>query len=209
MIHYTTNNQYAFYTLQISLTDNAEPRTIYSDESESFNEMLRNFPRLANLVVKPITPSTEQSDRLEVLNSITAENKEQWNSECILFVQFGVIKEDTPCDFLSEIRLDYEEITQKALLYKLSEEFDTALTAHLDSVANQRRYDNRITCALRAGFAGVFQEEGKAFAEWMDACNIIAYTTLAEVKAKTAPVPESTEAFIAGLPKLVWPPEAI
>ena len=84
-------------------------------------------------------------------------------------------------------------------------EFDTALTDHLDSTAKQKRYDNRITCMVRAGFAGPFQAEGQAFATWCDNCNIMAYQMLAAVQAGTAPMPESPQAFIATLPAMVWP----
>lgn len=83
-------------------------------------------------------------------------------------------------------------------------EFDAALTAHLDSTARARRYDNRITCALRAGYPGPFQAEGQAFALWMDTCNAQAYQTLAAVQAGTAPVPTVAE-FIASLPAMTWP----
>lgn len=83
--------------------------------------------------------------------------------------------------------------------------FDRALTNHLDQTAQSRKYDNRITCALRAGYAGPFQAEGQAFASWMDTCNALAYQILAEVLAGTRPIPESTEAFIALLPEMVWP----
>jgi len=83
--------------------------------------------------------------------------------------------------------------------------FDAALTAHLDNTAKQRRYDNRITCAVRAGYAGPFQAEGAAFALWMDTCNALAYQMLAAVQAGTAPIPESPQAFIDTLPAMVWP----
>ena len=83
--------------------------------------------------------------------------------------------------------------------------FDAALTAHLDNTAKQRRYDNRITCALRAGYAGPFQAEGAAFALWMDRQNAFAYTLLAEVQAGTRPPPTTTSALIELLEPMVWP----
>jgi len=83
--------------------------------------------------------------------------------------------------------------------------FDQALTAHLDATAQSKRYDNRITCAVRAGYAGPFQAEGQAFAAWMDAQNAKAYTLLAEVQAGTRPLPETTQALIDELDPMVWP----
>ena len=83
--------------------------------------------------------------------------------------------------------------------------FDAALTAHLDATAQTKRYDNRITCMVRAGFVGPFQAEGQAFAIWCDNCNILAYQMSAAVQAGTAPMPESPQAFINTLPEMVWP----
>lgn len=84
-------------------------------------------------------------------------------------------------------------------------DFDAALTAHLDATAQSRRYDNRITCMVRAGFPGPYQAEGAAFATWCDTCNSIAYTLMAEVQAGTRPLPETTQALIDELPLMVWP----
>lgn len=79
-----------------------------------------------------------------------------------------------------------------------------AMTALFDKTAQHRRYDDRVTCALRAGYPGPFQAEGQAFAMWMDACNKLGYDTLAAVKAGTIAKP-SVDEFIAALPKLTWP----
>lgn len=83
--------------------------------------------------------------------------------------------------------------------------FDAALVAHLDATARERRYDNRVTCALRAGYPGPFQAEGIAFAAWMDQCNALAYQLLAEVVAGTRPLPSSPQALIDLMPPMVWP----
>jgi hypothetical protein len=80
--------------------------------------------------------------------------------------------------------------------------------AFLDSVAAQRRYDSRFTCALRAGFVGPFKEEGEVFAAWMDSCNMIAYQLMADVKAGRVAVP-SEAAMIAMMPQIQWPPSPI
>ncbi len=83
--------------------------------------------------------------------------------------------------------------------------FDAALVAHLDETARERRYDNRVTCALRAGYPGPFQAEGIAFASWMDQCNALAYNLLAEVVAGTRQMPDSPQALIDLMPAMVWP----
>lgn len=84
-------------------------------------------------------------------------------------------------------------------------DFDKALTAHLDKTAQARRYDNRITCMVRAGFAGPFQAEAVAFAQWADACNAQAYVLLAQLQAGAVALPKTTQEFIDMLPAMVWP----
>lgn len=79
------------------------------------------------------------------------------------------------------------------------------MTALFDTTAQSKRYDNRITCALRAGYVGPFQAEGQAFATWMDTCNSLGYTMLAEVQAGTRPMPSSVAEALALLPEMVWP----
>ncbi len=85
------------------------------------------------------------------------------------------------------------------------DDFTTALTNHLDATAQQRRYDNRITCMVRAGFPGPFQAEAIAFATWADTCNALAYTLLEEVQDGTRQMPETTQALIDVMPAMVWP----
>jgi len=80
-----------------------------------------------------------------------------------------------------------------------------AMEALFDATAQAKHYDNRITCALRAGYPGPFQAEGKAFAEWMDGCNALAYQMLAEVQAGTRQMPATKEEALALLPAMVWP----
>ena len=45
------------------------------------------------------------------------------------------------------------------------EDYDAALTAHLDAVAQTKRYADRISCSVRAGYPGPFQAEGVVFAQ--------------------------------------------
>lgn len=82
------------------------------------------------------------------------------------------------------------------------------LNKHLNEVAAQRRYDDRFTCALRAGFPGPFQAEGLAFAAFMDECNMVGYTMMKRAKAGEIPVPTDAE-LIAEMPAMVWPPSPI
>lgn len=80
-----------------------------------------------------------------------------------------------------------------------------AMEGLFDATAHQKHYDNRFTCALRAGYPGPFQAEGMAFAAWMDGCNALAYQMLAEVQAGTRQMPVNTDQALALLPVMVWP----
>jgi hypothetical protein len=103
--------------------------------------------------------------------------------------------------------LSAEEVAanQAAAQVALVQQYEGALTRHLDATAQAKRYDNRITCAVRAGYPGPFQAEGQAFAAWMDNCNALAYQWWAEIAAGTKPMFASTDAFIDDLPAMVWP----
>ena len=107
--------------------------------------------------------------------------------------------------FIASLGIDVLPPPVPAPLPPTVADFDAALTRHLDATAQARRYDSRITCALRAGYPGPFQAEGQAFALWMDACNLAAYTLLAEVQAGTRQLPENTQALIEALPPMMWP----
>lgn len=114
----------------------------------------------------------------------------------------GVTIEGADADAIAEWVADY---VPPAPPVPTLEDFDAALTAHLDSTAQQRKYDNRVTCMVRAGFPGPFQAEAIAFATWCDTCNYDAYTLLSEVQAGTKPMPNSPKEFISMLPPMVWP----
>lgn len=84
-------------------------------------------------------------------------------------------------------------------------EIVAAMESLFDATAQSRQYDNRITCALRAGYAGPFQAEGLAFATWMDRQNAIAYQMLAQVQAGTMAMPSTPDDALSLLEPMVWP----
>ena len=103
--------------------------------------------------------------------------------------------------------LDAETIVanQEASTRAKVAEIVAAMESLFDATAQSRRYDNRITCALRAGYVGPFQAEGLAFATWMDNCNATAYQMLAQVQAGTMAMPATVDAALALLEPMVWP----
>ena len=87
---------------------------------------------------------------------------------------------------------------------EIKAEMEAGIDQYIDSVAQAKGYDNRLTCVLRAGFTGPFQAEGTAFGQWMDSCYLVGFGIMAEVQAGTRPVPTLDE-VIAEFPVMVWP----
>lgn len=87
---------------------------------------------------------------------------------------------------------------------KTKADYTSALEEFFDAKAQGRRYDNRMSCAIRAGYPGPFRAEGEAFATWMDDCNAHGYQVMADVMSGDRPLP-SVEEFLAELPELTWP----
>lgn len=83
--------------------------------------------------------------------------------------------------------------------------YEAALDTHLDGVAQTYRYADRTRLALRAGYPNQHQALATAFGTWMDSCNDIAKQLYNDVKAGTASMPATTDAFIALLPSFVAP----
>lgn len=114
----------------------------------------------------------------------------------------GQTVDDTARTLTKHYRAD--PLPADAVQARLLKRYDKALTDFLDREAQSRRYDNRVTCALRAGYPGPFQAEGIAYATWMDDCNAKGYQIMGDVVAGTRPLP-TVDAFLAEMPAMVWP----
>lgn len=101
-------------------------------------------------------------------------------------------------------RVAYTHKSQEQIESITVQKYVQTLENFYDKTAQAKQYDNRLTCALRGGYPGPFQEEGAKFGKWMDECNIYAYTELDKIKQGLRPAPASPEAFLAELPKLIW-----
>ena len=128
-------------------------------------------------------------------------------SRCVYLDQHPTIHSEAYAVWLSDggVTLAYpppppppEEPTTPADIVKAMEQL-------FDTTAQSRHYDNRITCALRAGYTGPFQAEGVAFATWMDYQNAKGYAMLAQVQAGTMPMPATVADALALLDPMVWP----
>lgn len=87
---------------------------------------------------------------------------------------------------------------------ELVAQYESALDAHLDAVAQSYRYADRTRLALRAGYPNQHQALATAFGTWMDTCNDLAKQRYQEVKAGIATLPTLDE-FLALLPAFVAP----
>lgn len=105
---------------------------------------------------------------------------------------------------VAEQELAAQEAAQATALAATQARYTAALEALYDTTAQSRKYDNRLTCALRAGYAGPFQAEGTAFAVWMDTCNMTAYDIMGQVLAGDITMPSIAE-LLAMMPTMEWP----
>jgi len=123
-------------------------------------------------------------------------------------VQMGMLEADLGADlpaYVNLIALVRSKIVPYVPPPLTADDIVTAMDNLFNAVAQAKSYDNRITCALRAGYPGPFQAEGMAFAQWMDACNALAYQMLAQVRAGTMVMPSSVEEALSLLEPMVWP----
>lgn len=82
--------------------------------------------------------------------------------------------------------------------------YEKILDDHLDAVAKADRWDSRFTFAMRAGYPNEWQSAGRAFGEWMDACNSQALSKLNAVLKGIDELPSESD-FIDSLPIFTKP----
>ena len=83
-------------------------------------------------------------------------------------------------------------------------DYKAAFDAHLDDVAHQRQYDNRMTIATYTVSTNkVWANEAQAYVAWRDAALVSMFEQLAAAEAG-ADAPTVAE-FIEALPEIVWP----
>lgn len=81
---------------------------------------------------------------------------------------------------------------------------EQAITTHMDKVAQAKRYDNRDSCRLYAGYPNPFQAEAIAYGQWVAACWVASNAAQAEILAGNRTIP-TPEAAVLELPVMVWP----
>ena len=81
---------------------------------------------------------------------------------------------------------------------------EQAIEKHMDEVAQSKRYDNRDSCRLYAGYVNPFQDEAIAYGQWVASCWVASNTAQADIIAGLRNIPTPAEA-VAELPVMVWP----
>lgn len=81
---------------------------------------------------------------------------------------------------------------------------ELAIEKHMDEVAQAKRYDNRDSCRLYAGYLNPFQAEAIAYGQWVSACWVASNQAQSDVIAGIRTIPTPDEA-INELPAMVWP----
>jgi hypothetical protein len=81
---------------------------------------------------------------------------------------------------------------------------EQAIEKHMDEVAQSKKYDNRDSCRLYAGYTNPFQAEAIAFGQWVAQCWVASNQAQADIAngLRTIPTPEE---YIAELPTMGWP----
>lgn len=87
---------------------------------------------------------------------------------------------------------------------ELLKAIEQAIEIHMDAVAQSKRYDNRDSCRLYAGYVNPFQAEATAFGEWVAQCWLVSNQAQAAIIAGTRTIPTPAEAILE-LPVMVWP----
>lgn len=83
--------------------------------------------------------------------------------------------------------------------------YKAAFDAHLDAVAQQRQYDNRLTVPAYLGSTNPqWAAEAVAYIAWRDAALAYMFAKLAAVEAGAIDAPSIAE-FVGGISPIEWP----
>ena len=107
------------------------------------------------------------------------------------------------CGFLYENGVFTQPLPPEKTAQEIKQEYEQQLDSYIDSVAQSKGYDNRITASLRASYEGPWQQEGIIFAQWMDSVYVSAYQVLSDVENNVRELP-TFETLVSELPTITW-----
>ncbi len=161
---YSNQGKFSFYAFLASFDSTEGKQKHYMNDKVQYEVMVKEFSyRFSNLYFSDVVPTQEQQDRLEVLNSIQAENKESWGDELTTFVQYGAILDSFNSQFLLDIKADYTETTERYLANQGMEPVNAKIEA-LWNAAD--KYISGYISGVAIGILsiGVMQQKPKALA---------------------------------------------
>lgn len=106
---YFSDNKFSFYTNKVNFTSSQDGnQSAYCNYVQDYIDMVKNYPwQFSNLTHEAVVPTTEQQARLDLLNNLEADYKNNYESECVLFVEHGAILPESKSSFLLDIQQDY------------------------------------------------------------------------------------------------------
>ena len=110
---YFSDNKFSFYTNKVNFTSSQDGKqSAYCNYVQDYLDMVKNYPwQFSNLTHETVVPTIEQQARLDLLNNLEADYKNNYESECVLFVEHGVILPESKSSFLLAIQQDYSATT--------------------------------------------------------------------------------------------------
>ena len=87
---------------------------------------------------------------------------------------------------------------------QLLKAIEAAIEKHMDEVAQSKKYDNRDSCRLYAGYTNPFQAEAIAFGQWVAQCWVASNQAQADIANGLRTIPTPEEAVLE-LPLMEWP----
>lgn len=114
----------------------------------------------------------------------------------------GAFDQDGELVIIDTVAVEME--MQRLTVGQQRRSLEAAVDKHIDGTAQAKGYDNRVTCALRAGYPNPWQTECLAFGQWMDSCYAKCFDVVAEVESGTRTIP-TVKQLIEELPAMAWP----
>lgn len=149
-------------------------------------------------------PETLTEDILNAYNVFTVKlvNKPEYNLiENNLIETTPILVDSVWTQQWEILPINPDQIEQKKVFFR--NYYDGELTNYFNNKASEKGYDNRITCAMRAGYQGPYQQECIQFAQWMDTCTVQFHQILnSSLESNILP---KLQDILSQLPEFIWP----
>lgn len=133
---YFSDNKFNFYTNRVDFISSQDGKQFaYCNNIQDYVDMVKNYAwQFSNLTHAQVVPSVEQQSRLDLLNNLQVENKNTYESECVLFVEHGVILPESLSQFLLDIQQNYAVDTAEYIANLRIQEGKALRQAEVDTI---------------------------------------------------------------------------